>query len=150
MRHNDNAAYDYSQFEEQSAQTSDIKEVAKKKHHKKNINVLKSLFYVLIGVLLASSLLYCKAMQVELEAEHASLINQISVLKSENTGMQIKLESKLSLSKIEEYAKNELGLEKLDDQKIEYINFSESDKAEVIKSKNFFEKIIDNIKELFI
>lgn len=150
MPHQHNAAYDYSLFEAKPAQSKpDIKEVAIKRQQHRKGNALKATFSIIVAIVMVSALLYCRAIQVELDANVSSIEQQLKLAVSENITLKVELESKLSLKKIEEIATEELGLEKMDDLKIEYINFNESDKAEVIAEKGFFEKTIDAIKGFF-
>lgn len=150
MQKNQSTAYDYSRFETtKKKKEPSIKEVAIKRPHTHKGGLLKTVFYLCIAIAMVGSLLYCKAMQVQIESEYTQTMKEINSLKSENTSLQIELESKLSLKNIELIAQNDLGLEKIDDQKIEYINFNEYDKVEVLQEKGLWNKIIDTVKDFF-
>lgn len=148
MSQSESNAYDYSRFEEKK-ENHKIKEVKIKNKKTKKFSMLKNVLSILIAVTMVSTLLYCKAMQIELDSEYTSTVKEIDLLKAENTRLEIELESKLSLKNIEEIATERLGLEKINDQMIEYINFNEQDKIEVLQEKGFFEKIIDSVKDFF-
>ncbi len=68
---------------------------------------------------------------------------QYEVLKSENSRMQVELEGKISLRKVEEYATGVLGMAKMEPYQIEYIDMGGKDKIELSSTKNngVFEKI---------
>ncbi|MEG0894684.1 MAG: hypothetical protein RSE93_03140, partial [Oscillospiraceae bacterium] len=68
---------------------------------------------------------------------------------AENTRLKVELESTMSLKNIEDIATKEYGLEKMDEQLVEYINFTQGDKAEVIKTQSAFDKIIEKVKSFF-
>ena len=46
---------------------------------------------------------------------------QLAQLQGENVSLQSELAQKTNMSKVEEYAENELGLKKLDKSQIEYV-----------------------------
>lgn len=144
MQREDNAAYDYSRFESTQPEKPEIKEVAVKKNERR-ISILRVIFYIMVGFSMVGGLLYCKAMQVQLDSQYNNALSEIKMLKSDNTRLQIELESKLSLKNIEEIASGEMGLEKADDQKIEYINFNEYDKVEILAEKSLWDEITDTI-----
>lgn len=147
---NSNTAYDYSRFEEKEVQSKpQIQQVAKRKAAAKTVSVAKAGLYVLTAVIMLSMLIYGRAAQAELDSQYTSTLKAVNTLKDENALLQIKLESEMSLKNIEDIAKNELGLQKLNDQQIEYINFNTENKAEVLKKQSIWSSISTWFGNLF-
>ena len=145
-----NLAHDYSRFEEDEDQVKPhIKQLAKHKVRPKTTSVARAASYMLITIVMLSMLIYCRAMQVELDAKYSSTVKGISKIKDENNHLQIKLESKMSLKNIEDIATNQLFLEKVDDQNIEYLNLNIKDKVEVIKKKSVWSNVSGWLSGIF-
>ena len=68
---------------------------------------------------------------------------QLAQLQGENVSLQSELAQKTNMSKVEEYAENELGLKKLDKSQIEYVTVDSDSVAKVVKAEddNVFVKI---------
>ena len=57
--------------------------------------------------------------------------SELSNLRSENVRMQTELEGKASIRNIKDYAENHLGLQKLDQSQIQYIEIQKEDTVEI-------------------
>lgn len=152
MDRRSNLAYDYSHFE-QSAEAAQekptIQEVRKKQLHDKTISAAKSVGYIAMAVIMLSIVIYGRATQAELEADYAATVKEINRVTNDNIILQNQLESKLSLKNIEEIAKNELGLTKVDNSQIECINFNLENKAEIIKKQSIWSTVSNWFTGLF-
>ena len=69
--------------------------------------------------------LHTYAQKNELNHAISNLESQLSVAQSENTRINSELNSLVSMSMIEKYAVEELGMTKMQTQQIRYINVSE-------------------------
>lgn len=84
-----------------------------------------------------------------------SLKSELSELEKENKQLEVNIESKTNLGDIAEKASTELGLKKLDDSQIVYVNLDKQDYVESsteevkIEENNWFEKVINKIKDIF-
>ena len=67
----------------------------------------------------------------ELGHELTDVKKQIEIVDSENTRMNMALSSDVSLGKVEEYAKNDLGMVKVNDYQVNYVNSLQDDKVKV-------------------
>ena len=81
---------------------------------------------------------------------------QLSEVEKENKQLEVNIESKTNLGAIEEKAENELGLKKLEDSQIVYVSLdkqdyveSSSEEVHLEEEPNWFENIINKIKNLF-
>ena len=71
----------------------------------------------------------------ELDQELADLNQQISVIESDNTRRNMELGANVSLDKVDQYARNELGMVKISDYQVNYIKLSDQDAVEVSGGK---------------
>ncbi len=133
-----NVAYDLSVFEEVSPQKNDNILKLPKKSLKKNQahkGKLTSTFYLCATVflsLMAILMIISNQIQLtELASEIQAAEKQLKESQSVYTQLSVKNEADFSLTKVEEYAKNELGMRKTDPSQIEYINLSSGDKAQI-------------------
>ncbi len=62
--------------------------------------------------------------------------SEYEALKSENSRMQVELEGKMSLRKVEEYASGTLGMTRIGSYQVEYVNLGGGDKIELVKPEN--------------
>lgn len=147
MTTKDNLAYDYSRFEEKDR--AQIKALAAAPKPKKGMSVLRAVCYLLVAVAMLSMLIYTKVEQTELSKKYDNTVTMINYWKNENSRLEIQLQKELSPDNLEEVAKTELGLNKIRDQQIEYIEFEEKGQAEVIEQGSFWKDIVNWFKNLF-
>lgn len=89
-------------------------------------------------------------------AKIQKLKSEITAIQKENDQIEINIQNSMNSNNLEQKAKDLLGMQKLTNKQIVYINIPKKDyveyKAEEIiieEEKSFFENIIDKIKELF-
>ena len=119
----------------------------------KNIKIM-----IYIGIIFAIlfAVSYRNALVAQRYSELKDLKVELSKIEKENEQLEVNIESKTNLSAIEKRAEEELGMKKLDDSQTVYISLDKSDyiesAAESVKleeSLNWFEKIINTIKNIF-
>lgn len=137
MRQNSSLAYDYTLFQDSETKPT-IAQLGKGKITAKTVSVVKAGGYVLAVIALLSILIYGRATQAELNYKYTQTTKAIAKIKDENKRDQIELETQMSMQIIEEIAKTQLGLDKMDPQQIEYVNFNDSCKAELIKKPSIW------------
>jgi len=80
----------------------------------------------------------------------ANLKNKIGTLEQEQTNLRIKYESVFDLNEIEEYAITALGMVKVDNSQISYLDAGAEDKAVILKEENEgFAGGVETLKGLF-
>ncbi|WP_295151759.1 septum formation initiator family protein [uncultured Ruminococcus sp.] len=84
-----------------------------------------------IAISLMGSLIYGKVEISRLYNEKSGLEKQLTRLQNENVSMQSEIAERMNMTKVEEYARNDLGLQKLDKSQIEYIEVDSPSVAEV-------------------
>mgnify|MGYP003442029320 FL=1 len=79
----------------------------------------------------------------------------MAAVEKENSQLELAIESSLNLSNVEQQAKELLGMQKLTNQQIVYVNLEKDDHIEVaaenvkIEEETFFDKILNTVKSLF-
>lgn len=109
---------------------------------------------IIFAILFAVS--YRNALVAQKYNEIKSLKVQLSKIEKENEQLEVNIESKTNLTSIEKKAKETLGMKKLDDSQTVYVSLDKSDyiesASETVKLEeelNWFEKIIETIKNIF-
>ena len=137
-----------------TARKSNIKN-QNKKEETININS-KIILYIGIVFVVLFAISYRNALIAQEYSEIKSLKTQLAALEKDNKQLEVNIESKTNLSSVEKKGKEELGLKKLDDSQTVYICLDKEDyvessteKIELQEEKNWFESIIDKIKNVF-
>ena len=91
------------------------------------IYAIKVCAFVLFTLLIIGSLIYSRVILTNLQVELNAAQKELSATQSEYTSLQMKYNSLLALDKVEEYARNELGMVKLENNQIRYFDMSGSD-----------------------
>ena len=118
-----NAAYDLSRFEtyETAAPRVKVAEKAKTPVKRSRISVLNVVLLLAVALLMATSVSGHTEL-TETKAAINSLNFSLTQLQSQNAYLNYMLESSVSVKEAEEYAGRELGMIKLDDSSVRYIN----------------------------
>ena len=121
----------------------------------KNKNI-KIMIYLGIIFAMLFAVSYRNALVAQRYSELKAMKAQLSKIEKENEQIEVNIESKTNLSAIEKRAKEELGMKKLNDSQTVYVSLDKSDyiesAADSVKLEediNWFEKIIDTIKNMF-
>ncbi len=83
-----------------------------------------------------AALLYSRLRVDELTREIDAANAQLSVAQGENVRLNMRLDSMISLERVEDYAKNDLGMTKVEGYQIEYIDLSGADTVTVSGNKS--------------
>ncbi len=145
-----NLAYDISKYDEILSQ--DSKKSEKRIAYKKTLRHTGSPVAVVIVAIIAGLLLYTvilgKAQSADIHNQINELKSEVDILHSENVRLQTEIEGRTSLKKVEEYASEVLGMEKLDKSQIEYITIGNENSVEIPKQEeNFFVKIKNSFND---
>ncbi len=137
MAVNVNLAYEYEKYEQFSEQEDEyaarIRSKRSANKRRRNAANVKIILGALVVLALLSGILYGKAEMARLYAEKTSLENELNVLNNENLSLQSELAQQTGLTKVEEYAENKLGLQKLDKSQIEYVEIQEKTTAQKVQ-----------------
>lgn len=159
-----NVAYDLSLFEDRVA---DIELSVKSQKNKvvsiddgrsnraqtrfKPLNAVMSVVVASLVIVAVVAIIHGQAQLTELNQEINSAQGQLTELESYYTQLNMKVETKLSPSVVEEYAKNELGMSKTESYQKEFISLSEGDKAVVIaeEEKSWWQSLKEAISNIW-
>lgn len=121
---NRNLAYDLSLFEETPKKRNIVKLPQKSKKRKAKLNLAHAAAVGItcaLSVTAVATFVYGQVQLNELTAQINVQQKALNESQSVYTQLQVKSESQMSLSKIENYAVNELGMIKLEPSQIEHV-----------------------------
>ena len=96
----------------------------------------------ILALVLFSVVINSNAQLNEVYSDISTANSQLNVLRSEKVRMQTELESKASISNIKEYAENRLGMQKLHQSQIQYVDIQTEDAVTIeAEDQNIFVKI---------
>ena len=150
----ESTAYDLSKFERKQEKKPQIRVIKGKKAQRVNRVAIVKIFFAAVIVIGITSLMIVNRVALTEIGEEINAANEdLQILQSENTRLNVELEEKMSLDNIEEKAVNELGLTKMNNYQVQYLNLTQEDKIELTNPKssgNIFDTIagwFDKIKE---
>lgn len=124
---NKNVAYDLSLFEESTKKNNIVRLPKKSQRKKAKINVLHAFVLGIASVFTIGIVgtFVCSQVKLnELTAQITAGEKALNESESAYTQLQVKSETKMSLSVIENFAANNLNMTKIDPSQVEYINLS--------------------------
>lgn len=80
--------------------------------------------FALFALMVIGSLIYCRVILTDLQVKLNSVQSEYEASKSEYTSLQMKYNSLLTPDKVEEYARDELGMVKLENYQVRYFDMS--------------------------
>ena len=131
----------------------------KKKINKKLLEERKQHRKMIMYVVLAFSVLFAisyRNAQIDESFEKVQdYKKELAAVEKENSQLELAIESSLNLSNIEQQAKELLGMQKLTNQQIVYVNLEKDDHIELaaenvnIEEETLWNKIVNTVKSLF-
>lgn len=79
--------------------------------------------------------IYSQVRVDELDHQLNDINRQISIVESDNARLNMMLDASISLDKVDDYARNKLGMVKVSDYQVNYVKLSEADSVEVSGGK---------------
>lgn len=151
----ENVAYDLSLFEprenraeEQTEAAAVKKQQAVRKPSVRPLAVLKWSAASLLVLLSLTAVMLGNVQINKLNNQANTMRKQMSNAQSEQIRLSVSLESRTSLSNVENYAVNKLGLQKIGQYQIQYVHLADKDKVEVSpESRNIFVRLYNFILE---
>lgn len=129
-------------------------------NRKQKILVAKTKFMIFVKSVLIFAILFFILFRNSQISEAFSKIqglkSDITAIQKENDQLEINIQNSMNVNNIEQSAKELLGMQKLTQKQIIYINLPKKDYVEyrteeviVEQEKNFFENIVEKIKNIF-
>ena len=119
----------------------------KKEMHRSALQTAKIISISLLLLTMLSTLLYGRLKVDELDRQISSKQSQITAAQSANVQLNMKLDSIISLKNVEQYAQTNLGMVKMENHQIEYIDLSGEDKVEVSGDKTNSKSLMAKVME---
>lgn len=94
-----------------------------------NARAMKTLIISIVLLSFIGLLIYSRIQLDQVSRQIEKEQSQLSVMESENTRLNMKLDSVTSLDKVEDYAVNTLGMVKQNEYQVEYVNLKGADKV---------------------
>lgn len=128
-----NTAYDLSRFEPKEERSHQPKRRRKPKYRLRQDlpRVIAMLMVMTVAIGIFGYMLYSRVQIAELSNQISAAKSELSEAESEYDYLNMQVQSKTSLANVEEYARNELGMKKLDNYQVEYITIKDEAPAEV-------------------
>ena len=142
-----NLAYRYDDLEVTSEREEEYAEELRSKRNankrRKNAASVRIIIAAVMALALFSVIIYGKVELSKLYSEKAQMEEQLMILNNENISLESELAQQTGLTKVEEYAENKLGLQKLDKSQIEYVEVEETTSAKAVEDpdSNVFVRI---------
>lgn len=115
----------------------------------------KVIMYVILAFAVLFAISYRNAQIDESFEKVQDYKKELAAVEKENSQLELAIESNLNLSNVEQQAKELLGMQKLTNQQIVYVNLEKDDHIESaaesvnIEEEGFFDKVINTVKSLF-
>lgn len=144
------AAYDISRFDtdENAVRKPRENSASNIKVHKTSVaktgNWFKTVVFVAFAAMLAFAVVGSKAAISEVCAQISDQNQRLEEAQSENIRLQSKLDGMVTLSRVEDVAVNQLGLQKTTKNQVHYISVYDRTMVQVAeKDENVFETLMD-------
>lgn len=158
---NDNLAYDYPEYDYDEYENGykpvktgepKIKHNVNKRKKSPIFPLVELLTPAIVAVVVLAGVISNQIDVSRLTAEQSKLGEQLSQLQSDCTDLEAQLAAKTSVSAVEEYAEDTLGLIKLDKSQVEFVEIPVVTVSEVVEKEQagFFSSVkswFDDVKE---
>lgn len=98
------------------------------------------------------SLVYSQVQLTELTDQINTSTKQLAEEEALEIQLEMQTAEKINTADVEEYARKQLGMSKINEGQVVYMNMANSDKGTVLqetKEYNFFEKMVNEVKSWF-
>lgn len=147
MAKQSNLAYDLSRYEYQPKKAEPV--IKAKKIVKPSASTPKTIATILVAGVMMCCVLYSKLDVSRIQNEITAQTKAVELLRSENVRMQTEIEEKTSLRNVENFAENQLGLQKLDKSQMEYVELQTENVVVIPENDtNIFVRISDKFNSI--
>ena len=143
-------------YEKKKTSTQKVKKVSKQQAKKQLKPKVKLVLCIAVSFAILFAISYQNSLITESFNQKEELKKNLAAIEKENEQLKVNIEKSLNLNKVEQSAKEMLGMQKLDNSQKVYISLPKQDYIEVPteeinieEEKNFLQKIIECITNLF-
>ena len=125
-----------------------------KKQTPKKENKARTIIYLAVCFSILFAIGYRNTQIDEGFVKLQNLKSELALLQKENEQIEISIENSLNLNNVEEIAREQLGMQKLDNKQKIYVNLQKRDYVEsatekvIINEQNWLQQIIQSIKNI--
>ncbi len=116
---------------------------------RKRIHMLAIGVIVVMGVFIAVTTVSYSVQMTELKGQVEQKQAELAQLNSEYVSLNAKKENSVDLDQVENYAKNVLGLVKMDRSQEEYLELQKTDQVEVNEASSGVDKLVSSFVKSF-
>ncbi len=128
----------------------------KKKQRVNNKLKVKVVFAFMVAFALSGFVMYRYALITDLNYKINTKMNALTEIKNENTRLKVKIERELDLQKIQQFAEENLGMQKPDKSQCTFVKVPRSDfttasnknEGRAKNSDNIFEALLSKVDKL--
>ncbi len=123
--------------------------IKKRNSKSRTFRVVVSCFLLVVALGATASIIFNQVRLTELTEEIDTAAQQLEESQSVYTQLQMRANANLSLATVESYAKENLGMRKIDQSQLVFVELSKGDKGEVVQDNsgnNFFTNLWNTIK----
>lgn len=141
-----------TQKEETSLETpskTQIYRIKKQRSRARTFRVVVSGFLLVVALGVTASIIFNQVRLTELTENLDSTSKKLNESKSLYTQLKMKSDANLSLSSVENFAKQNIGMRKIDQSQLVFVELSKGDKGQVVQDNsggNFFTNLWNSIK----
>ena len=143
-------------YEKKKSSTKKVKKESKQNQTKKQLKPkVKLVFYIIFGFSILFAISYQNSLITESFNQKEDLKKNLAAIEKENEQLKVNIEKSLNLNKVEQSAKEILGMQKLDNSQKVYISLPKKDYIEtcaedvvVEEETSFLQKLIKNIANI--
>lgn len=128
-----------------------IYRIKKQRSRARTFRVVVSVFLLVVALGVTASIIFNQVRLTELTDQLDIKAQQLDESKSLYTQLKMRSDANLSLATVENFAKQNLGMRKIDQSQLVFVELSKGDKGEVVQNNNggnFFTNLWDSIKNL--
>lgn len=145
----------YEQFEEHAIQEQqnneqDFRVVSAPRRRKKRMSQMSIFSCIGVVVIAAICVLFCEMQLTQLTAQVSAKTKMLEELSAENVSMSSKQINSMDMGQVEAYATKALGMVKMDNSQIEYIEMKNPDVVTVAERKLSLDTIISRLSARFM
>ena len=119
-----------------------------KKRRRKSLR-RSAILSILAAVGASAYILYCQMQLTQLTAEVSKQSDNLSEMQAENVSLTTKKMNSMDMTEVEQHAVDDLGMVKMDNSQIEYVELTRPDVVTVAHSEHSLENVVSGLTEWF-
>ncbi len=126
-----------------------LRQRRRKQRRRKRLRIMACAATLCTAIGLVIAIVGLNMVRNDLTTQVGKLQDKVDVLQSEYTSLKAQEQGTMTLTEIEEYAENKLGLVRLDSSQEEYVSVEKPDQVEVNSGSSGMDKLVSNFVKSF-